>query len=103
MLSRYSIFVTVWTLLLTIGLQSRSTSAFTTSTTSSNFQMARTTTKTVFFSTPPEREESDPFADPLRSRTSSSEVVTTKYPINLPSPLLLASSMILAIIGTGKR
>mmetsp|Transcript_766 Transcript_766/g.842 ORF Transcript_766/g.842 Transcript_766/m.842 type:complete len:165 (-) Transcript_766:334-828(-) len=110
MLSRHSIFVAVWTLLLlTIGLTLKSTNAFTTSmsTSSSNFHKARTatttttTTTTVIFSTPPEREESDPFADPLRSRTSSSEVITTKYPINLPSPVLLASSMILAIIGTG--
>jgi hypothetical protein len=36
------------------------------------------------------------------SSSSSSEETTTSYPINLPSPILLGSSMILAIIGTGK-
>ena len=115
--SRYGILLLVWSLLLTIGLQSSSTHAFTTS----NFHRqhgivttaTRTTTttegfgkiRTVTFSTPSEDEESrDPFADPLQKKSSpsSEEETTTSYPINLPSPILLGSSMILAIVGTGK-
>jgi hypothetical protein len=121
--SRYGILLLVWSLLLTIGLQSRSTYAFTASNfhrqqgivttataTTKGFGKIRTATKTINFSTPSEDEESspevssDPFADPLQkmSSSSSSEETTTSYPINLPSPILLGSSMILAIIGTGK-
>ena len=114
--SQHGILLLVWSFLLTIGLQSSSTHAFTTS----NFHRkdgivttatTRTTTtegfgkiRTVTFSTPSEDEESrDPFADPLQKKSSSSsEETTTSYPINLPSPILLGSSMILAIVGTGK-
>ena len=117
--SRYGILLLVWSLLLTIGLQSSSTHAFTTSTFHRQHGIVttattRTTTtegfgkiRTVTFSTPSEDEESrDPFADPLQKKSSlsssSSEETTTSYPINLPSPILLGSSMILAIVGTGK-
>ncbi len=108
-MARHSLLVFVWSLILAIGLFSGSTHAF-----SSNLgPVASVTTaqsrKTVAFSTPPENEEPDAFdldafADPLTSNKPPAPVDTsegTSYPIDLPSPILLASSMVLAIIGVG--
>ena len=39
---------------------------------------------------------------PSATSTSQVQLETAPYPINLPSPILLATSMILAIAGAGK-
>ncbi|VEU33709.1 unnamed protein product [Pseudo-nitzschia multistriata] len=63
--------------------------------------------RTKIFSTPPEGEDFqqqqlDAFDDPLSAnKPSTPEEGNTSYPIDLPSPILLASSMVLAIIGVG--
>ena len=57
------------------------------------------------FSTEPENDTGlgDDIPLPESSvSTTSSEPEGTQYPLNVPSPILLASSMILAIVGTGK-
>jgi len=71
---------------------------------SNNFQ--RSPSSFLIFANPQENEEpTDPFADPMIRSTEASSSTTSSsslsYPINLPSPILLGSSMILAIIGTG--
>ena len=60
---------------------------------------------TMVFSTPNESGDDE---DPDISSSSSPSAVVVEddessqpYPIDLPSPLLLASSMVLAIVGTG--
>ena len=123
-MSRCSIFLLASSLLLTISLQSSSTHAFT-----SNFQqrqgvvaaslsstqdlqraVSKTSRTTLIFSTPPENESGgdplDAFGDPLQSNkppASTSTPEDKNYPIDLPSPILLGSSMILAIVGVGKN
>jgi hypothetical protein len=52
---------------------------------------------TPLFSTEPEQNEMD---IPLPEKPSEPE--GTQYPIEFPSPLLLGSSMLLAIMGTGE-
>ena len=94
--------------ILAIGLFSESTLAF-----SSNFQGRASISQsrtTGIFSTPqdgdePDAFELDAFADPLTSNKPPAPVETseTSYPIDVPSPILLASSMVLAIIGVGKQ
>lgn len=110
MMARQSVFVCTWSLILAIGLFSESSHAF-----SSNFQrrasavsasMSRSKT-TAIFSTPPDGEESeglDAFSDPLTANkppVPDSTPNGTSYPIDVPSPILLGSSMVLAIIGVG--
>ena len=73
---------------------------------SNNFQ--RSPSSFLIFANPQENEEpTDPLADPMIRSTEASSSTTSSsslsYPINLPSPILLGSSMILAIIGTGKN
>jgi hypothetical protein len=108
-MARHGVFLLAWTLILAIGMPS--TLAFTgnlprtvgvTTTTSPR--------STLVFSTPPESEGGDEitsaFADPLSSnipQVSESKQEGTSYPIDVPSPILLASSMVLAIIGVGKK
>ena len=102
---RYSIFLLAWSLILTIGLQSGTTHAF-----STNLQRQGATSRvTVRFSTPPESEggnEMNAFADPLSNNkppVSASTPERTSFPIDLPSPILLSGAMVLAIIGVGKK
>lgn len=110
-MARHGVFVLACSLIFAIGLLSGSTHAFTT-----NFQKGAAVSpsvsspsKTVIFSTPPESEEGsvpDAFADPLVSdipQVSDPAPEGTSYPIDVPSPILLASSMVLAIIGVGKQ
>lgn len=69
--------------------------------------------KRLLFSTPPSEEEdstsnasmkaSVPAVPPTPTIASrEAPEASSSYPIDLPSPLLLASSMILAIVGVGK-
>uniref|UniRef100_A0A7S4AKE2 PEP-CTERM protein-sorting domain-containing protein n=1 Tax=Pseudo-nitzschia australis TaxID=44445 RepID=A0A7S4AKE2_9STRA len=112
----HSIYIVACSVILAIGLQSGSTYAFT----GSNFAVrpasivasSPSSTRTSIFSTPtPENEgdsqqqQLDAFVDPLSANKPSAPAATEEanYPIDLPSPILLASSMILAIIGVGKR
>ena len=105
-MTRNNCFLLALSLILTIGLQSGGTHAFT-----RNFQRNGIATASIplsksikAFSTPPENN-GDAFADPLSSNkpVSSPEPEGTSYPIDLPSPILLSSSMVLAIIGVGKQ
>jgi hypothetical protein len=61
--------------------------------------------RTALFSSPPGDEDKIDVVAPEATTTSApptpSEPEGTSYPIDLPSPLLLSTSMILAIIGTG--
>jgi len=61
----------------------------------------------LLFSSPRDEEKIDSTIDDTPVPTpenfkSVSEPEGTSYPIDLPSPLLLATSMILAIVGTGR-
>ena len=67
--------------------------------------------RTVLYSTEPHNDEESSEASQAASKAADTSVAAppktsepdgTSYPINLPSPLLLSTSMILAIIGTGK-
>ena len=60
--------------------------------------------RTILFSTEEsESEKSDKAVVPEQpSAPVAQEPESTSYPIDLPSPILLSVSMILAIIGTGK-
>lgn len=102
-MARQCVFVLA--LILAIALFSGSTDAFT-----SNFHRRASTvlvsTSSKIFSTPPESEEQglDAFSDPLTANKPpvvDSTPEGTSYPIDVPSPILLASSMVLAIIGVG--
>ena len=112
----YSIFLVACSVILAISLQSGSTHAFT----GSNFALrsasivasSPASTRTSIFSTPTPENEGDAqqqqlnaFVDPLSANKPSAPAVVEEknYPIDLPSPILLASSMVLAIIGVGKR
>ena len=111
-MARQCVFILAWSLILATALFSGSTHAFT-----SNFHQrapvvsvsASTSKATKIFSTPPENEEEqglDAFADPLTANkppVPDSTPEGTSYPIDAPSPILLASSMVLAIIGVGKQ
>ncbi len=111
-MARQCVFILNLSLILAIALFSGSTDAFT-----SNFHrrasvvsISTSTSKTTkIFSTPPESEEEqglDAFADPLTANKPPVPDMTpegTSYPIDAPSPILLASSMVLAIIGVGKQ
>jgi hypothetical protein len=61
--------------------------------------------RTALFSSPPGDEDKVDVVAPKATTTSApptpSEPEGTEYPIDLPSPLLLSTSMILAIIGIG--
>lgn len=58
------------------------------------------------FSTEPENDtglgDDIPLPESSVTTTTSSEPEGTQYPLNVPSPILLASSMVLAIVGTGE-
>lgn len=106
-MARQCVFVLAWSLILATALFSGSAHAFT-----SNFgqraSVVSVSAKTTqIFSTPPENEEEqglDAFADPLTANkppVPDSTPEGTSYPIDAPSPILLASSMVLAIIGVG--
>lgn len=108
-MARQCVFVLAWSLILATALFSGSAHAFT-----SNFgqraSVVSVSAKTTqIFSTPPENEEEqglDAFADPLTANkppVPDSTPEGTSYPIDAPSPILLASSMVLAIIGVGKQ
>lgn len=118
-MSSYSMFLLACSLILAIGLQSGSTHAFTGNNFARRPALAASPSasiappssrKTAIFSTPPESEtegdaqqqQLDAFVDPLSAnKPSTPEPEGTSYPIDLPSPILLASSMILAIVGVG--
>ena len=108
---RNSVFVLAWSLFLAIGLFSgQGAHAFT-----SHFHprasavSASTSKTTMVFSSPEDVEQEeglDAFADPLTANKApvpDSTPEGTSYPIDVPSPILLASSMVLAIIGVGKQ
>ena len=64
--------------------------------------------RSILYSTPSEDEDAPPNESMTTTTTSNdatkskpTEPEGTQYPINLPSPLLLASGMILAIVCTG--
>lgn len=106
-MARQCVCVLAWSLILATALFSGSAHAFT-----SNFgqraSVVSVSAKTTqIFSTPPENEEEqglDAFADPLTANkppVPDSTPEGTSYPIDAPSPILLASSMVLAIIGVG--
>lgn len=105
-MARFVVSLFAWSLALTIGLQSGRTVAFTTNIQRPAASLSSSRT-TVVFSTPPEnegRDGMDAFADPLSSNKPPVPASTsegTSYPIDVPSPILLASSMVLAIIGVG--
>jgi hypothetical protein len=67
--------------------------------------------RTVLYSTEPQNDEESSEALQVATETSDTSVAAppqtsepdgNSYPIDLPSPLLLSTSMILAIMGTGK-
>jgi hypothetical protein len=51
----------------------------------------------------PQKKEEEAVVSSSTSATTTVEEETTSYPIDLPSPILLASSMVLAISSTGKK
>jgi hypothetical protein len=57
---------------------------------------------TPLFSTEPEQNDMTDIPLPETSIATPSEPEGTQYPIDAPSPLLLATSMVLAIVGTGE-
>lgn len=61
--------------------------------------------KMAIFSSPEDQESSLPsMADEVKPEATSMDSIVeeqSKYPINLPSPILLSTSMILGIAGTG--
>lgn len=69
--------------------------------------------QSILFSTPSEDEpsatetaasnEASTTTETTRVATKETEEEGTQYPLNVPSPLLLASAMVLAIISTGRR
>jgi hypothetical protein len=64
-------------------------------------QLAQTAVAEETISSPKEEEET--VVSSSSSATTTVEEETTSYPIDLPSPILLASSMVLAISSTGKK
>mmetsp|Transcript_8792 Transcript_8792/g.21464 ORF Transcript_8792/g.21464 Transcript_8792/m.21464 type:complete len:160 (-) Transcript_8792:4379-4858(-) len=105
-MTRSGVFLLAWSLILTIGLQLGRTHAFSRDLQRNSLAKAPVPSSktTMMFSTPPERDDFNAFADPLSSNKppiSASEPEGTSYPIDLPSPILLASSMVLAIVGVG--
>mmetsp|Transcript_33810 Transcript_33810/g.81982 ORF Transcript_33810/g.81982 Transcript_33810/m.81982 type:complete len:158 (-) Transcript_33810:102-575(-) len=70
-----------------------------------SMQWERTRGLSPIFSTEPENNgglgDDIPLPESSVSPPTSNEPEGTQYPLNVPSPLLLASSMILAIVGTG--
>jgi hypothetical protein len=57
---------------------------------------------TPLFSTEPEQNDMTNIPLPETSIATPSEPEGTQYPIDVPSPLLLATSVVLAIVGTGE-
>ena len=110
-MARYGVLVLAWSLILAIALFSESTHAFNSNLGSVVSASLSTSRKTVVFSNldeeaEPDAFELDAFADPLTSNKPPAPARTsegTSYPIDVPSPILLASSMVLAIIGVGKQ
>ncbi|CAJ1953649.1 unnamed protein product [Cylindrotheca closterium] len=68
-------------------------------------QLERTRGSSPIFSTDPDNDnglgDDIPLPESSVSTPTSSEPEGTQYPLNVPSPILLATSMILAIVGTG--
>eukprot|EP00536_Pseudo-nitzschia_multiseries_P004104 jgi/Psemu1/302363/fgenesh1_kg.67_\ len=110
---RQSILVAAWSLILAVGFLSEGIQAFTGVNVARRAVFAGSLSasrKTAIFSTPPESESGsdtqqqqlDAFVDPLSANKPATPAPEgTSYPIDLPSPILLASSMVLAIIGVG--
>ena len=69
-------------------------------------QLERTRGLSPIFSTEPENDvglgDDIPLPENSVSAPISNEPEGTQYPLNVPSPILLAASMILAIVGTGE-
>jgi hypothetical protein len=73
--------------------------------------MQKSRGRMVIFSSPEDELTSDTSGEPQSSPSAPTAVATpptpaatdeeSSYPIDLPSPILLAASMILAIVGTG--
>lgn len=59
--------------------------------------------RSVLFSEPDDQDRRDPIEDSSIQKSISNEPESTSFPIDLPSPLLLSLSMVLAIIGTGTQ
>mmetsp|Transcript_14602 Transcript_14602/g.40582 ORF Transcript_14602/g.40582 Transcript_14602/m.40582 type:complete len:167 (+) Transcript_14602:105-605(+) len=112
-MSRHSVCTVALSLILALCLQAGSTQAFTGNNIARRAAFAASSSasrRTTIFSTPPEsdnggdaqQQQLDAFADPLSTNTAATSAPEeTSYPIDLPSPILLASSMVLAIIGVG--
>lgn len=69
----------------------------------SSIQLERTRRLSPIFSTEPDNGGGLGSDTPLpESSVCASEPEGTQYPLDVPSPILLASSMVLAIVGTGE-